>query len=81
MLSAREDGPANKAGIQGTTRDEYGRLVLGDIIRSVNGATIKTASDLYRILDKAAVGDTLDIEVLRGNTTQHIPVTLESSDA
>ncbi len=40
---------------QGTSRDEYGRLVLGDIIRTVNGSTIKNSSDLYRILDKAKV--------------------------
>ena len=33
------------------------RLVLGDIILGINGKKIDTASDLYRILDKAAVGD------------------------
>ena len=40
---------------QGTSRDEYGRLVLGDIIRTVDGVTIKSSSDLYRVLDKAKV--------------------------
>jgi hypothetical protein len=29
-----------KAGIVGTSRDEYGRLVLGDIIRAANGQAI-----------------------------------------
>ncbi len=28
VLNAREGGPAFKAGLQGTSRDEYGRLVL-----------------------------------------------------
>ncbi len=40
---------------QGTSRDEYGRLVLGDIIRTVNGTMIKSSSDLYKVLDKSKV--------------------------
>eukprot|EP00197_Chlamydomonas_leiostraca_P016229 CAMPEP_0202863164 /NCGR_PEP_ID=MMETSP1391-20130828/3905_1 /ASSEMBLY_ACC=CAM_ASM_000867 /TAXON_ID=1034604 /ORGANISM="Chlamydomonas leiostraca, Strain SAG 11-49" /LENGTH=419 /DNA_ID=CAMNT_0049542769 /DNA_START=150 /DNA_END=1409 /DNA_ORIENTATION=+ len=80
VLSARDGGPAAKAGVQGTTRDEYGRLVLGDIIRAVNGSPIKNSSDLYKILDKAKVGETLDVEILRGSSTQHLAVTLEAND-
>ena len=57
VLNALEGGPAAKAGVRGSSRDEYGRLVLGDIILSINGTRINTASDLYRILDKARVGD------------------------
>nr|AAB61311.1 htrA-like protein [Haematococcus lacustris] len=81
VLNAREGGPAWKAGIVGTSRDEYGRLVLGDIIRTVNGTVIRSSTDLYRVLDKAQVGETLDIEVLRGSSTEHVNVTLAPSDA
>ena len=56
VLSAREGGPAWRAGVRGTSRDDYGRLVLGDIITRVNGARIRSSSDLYRVLDKAQVG-------------------------
>lgn len=55
MLNAREGGPAWRAGIRGTSRDEYGRLVLGDIITAVNGGKVRNSSDLYRVLDKATV--------------------------
>ncbi|GLI63253.1 hypothetical protein VaNZ11_006153 [Volvox africanus] len=79
VLSAREGGPAWRAGLKGSTRDEYGRLVLGDIITAVNGVKIKNSSDLYRVLDKAQVGDTLHITVLRENNTFVVDVTLESS--
>jgi S1-C subfamily serine protease len=41
VLSAREDGPAFRAGIMGTSRDSFGRLVLGDIITGANGQPIK----------------------------------------
>lgn len=77
VLSAREGGPAWKSGIRGTSRDEYGRLVLGDIITAINGKNVRNSSDLYRMLDKALVGDSLDIEILRGNSKEHVTATLE----
>lgn len=55
MLNAREGGPAWRAGLRGTSRDDYGRLVLGDIITGINGSRIRNSSDLYRVLDKATV--------------------------
>jgi len=64
-------------GLQSTKRDAYGRLVLGDIITSVNGAKVTNGSDLYRILDQCNVGETVTVEVLRGDHKEKIPVVLE----
>lgn len=77
VLDAPPGGPAGKAGLKPTTRDSYGRLVLGDIITSINGQSVKNGSDLYRILDRCKVGDKITVEVLRGAQTKKIPVTLE----
>ena len=44
-------------------RDRYGRLVLGDVITAVNRKPVKTASDLYKQLDRSEIGDELDLEV------------------
>ena len=63
VLDARKGGPAWKSGIKGTSRDKYGRLVLGDIITAINGKKVRTASDLYKWLDKCGIGDTVDMEV------------------
>ncbi|CAL5370073.1 unnamed protein product [Camellia sinensis] len=57
VLDAPANGPAGKAGLQPTKRDSYGRLILGDIITSVNGKKVSNGSDLYRILDQCKVGD------------------------
>lgn len=46
----------------------------------VNGIKIKNSSDLYRVLDKAQVGDVLNLEVLRADTKQGVAVTLEASE-
>ncbi|CAJ2665407.1 unnamed protein product [Trifolium pratense] len=64
-------------GLQSTKRDAYGRLILGDIITSVNGTKVTNGSDLYRILDQCEVGDKVIVEVLRGDHKEKIPVTLE----
>eukprot|EP00878_Enallax_costatus_P007128 GHUV01007471.1.p1 GENE.GHUV01007471.1~~GHUV01007471.1.p1 ORF type:complete len:461 (+),score=99.62 GHUV01007471.1:690-2072(+) len=79
VLNAREGGPAWRAGIRGTSRDEYGRLVLGDIITAINGSKIRNSSDLYKVLDKSTVGDSLDIEVLRGNAKEHVNAVMEAN--
>lgn len=63
VLDARNGGPAWKSGIKGTSRDKYGRLVLGDIITAMNGKKVRTASDLYKLLDKCDIGDQIDMEV------------------
>ncbi len=41
VLDAKAGGPAYKAGINGTKRDEFGRLVLGDIITGFNNQKVK----------------------------------------
>uniref|UniRef100_A0A803NAL6 PDZ domain-containing protein n=1 Tax=Chenopodium quinoa TaxID=63459 RepID=A0A803NAL6_CHEQI len=77
VLDAPPEGPAGKAGLLSTKRDAYGRLILGDIITSVNGKKVTNGSDLYRILDTCKVGDKVTVEVLRGDHQEKIPVILE----
>jgi S1-C subfamily serine protease len=67
-------------GLRSTTRDSYGRLVLGDIITSLNNQKVSNGSDLYKILDRCKVGDTATVEVLRGDQKMKVPVVLESRD-
>jgi S1-C subfamily serine protease len=68
-----------QAGVKGTSRDSFGRLVLGDIIIGADGKKIKTAADLYRALDKCKVGQNVDLELLRQDSKEHVMVTLEPS--
>ncbi|KAJ4973576.1 hypothetical protein NE237_006750 [Protea cynaroides] len=77
VLDAPANGPAGKAGLLPTKRDTYGRLILGDIITSVNGKKVANGSDLYRILDQCKVGEEVIVEVLRGDHKEKIPVILE----
>ncbi|KAH9742193.1 hypothetical protein KPL70_002875 [Citrus sinensis] len=65
VLDAPPNGPAGKAGLLSTKRDAYGRLILGDIITSVNGKKVSNGSDLYRILDQCKVGDELLLQGIK----------------
>lgn len=79
VLDAPKNGPAGSAGMRSTTRDEYGRLVLGDIITALDGTTIQTSSDLYKVLDRSSVGQSVDVEVLRQDSKEHLNIVLAES--
>jgi|EP00982_Pelagococcus_subviridis_P017350 S1-C subfamily serine protease len=77
VLDAREKGPAWRAGVKSTSRDESGRLILGDVIVELNGALIKNSSDLYRTLDKLTVGQEISMKVMRGENKVDLGLTLD----
>lgn len=74
-------GPAYKAGMKPTTRDEYGRIQLGDVIQKVNGQPITKQQDLFRLLDECKIGDTVKMEVLRDGKPKTLSVTLAERGA
>jgi S1-C subfamily serine protease len=65
ILDVPSGTPAAAAGIRGTSRDDRGRLVLGDIITSLDDKEIKTQRDLFEALDERRPGDKVRIGVTR----------------
>ena len=65
VLDAREGGPAERAGIRSTKRDDSGRLLLGDVIVGIDDEKIEDSYDLYRALDTHVVGDSVKVSVFR----------------
>ena len=59
--------PAAQAGLQGTHRDSFGRLHLGDIIIALNGHQIKNYDVLYNLLTDIKIGELITVTVLRGS--------------
>jgi len=60
-----EDTPADKAGLKA-----------GDVVTAINGAPIIGASDLRNRVGLSPIGTTLELEVLRGNDTKKVKVTI-----
>lgn len=65
-------GPAARAGLRPVGADG----TLGDIITTVDGVKMNDLDDLYRLLDKKQMGDTVTVEVYRGGQTVSVPVKL-----
>lgn len=55
------DGPAASAGLRGSDRDRWGRLILGDVLQGVNGQPIRNMDDLYHAFDLMKEGDAVEI--------------------
>jgi len=70
-------GAAAGAGMMPTRYDRQGNVVLGDIIVAIDGQTIKTTDDLYKMLESHNVGDEVRVEVLRGNRKRTLAVRLQ----
>ena len=70
-------GSAEKAGLHGVTTDG----TLGDILISADGQKLTDMDDLFRLLDKKQIGDTVNFEVYRGGKTTTVPVKLFGTQA
>jgi len=75
MEVAPGQGAAN-AGLHGLTQTEDGDVELGDIIVGINGEKVANNDELYRILDKHQVGDTVQVQIMRNGRRTTVPVRL-----
>ncbi|MEM9159939.1 MAG: trypsin-like peptidase domain-containing protein [Verrucomicrobiota bacterium] len=68
--------PAEHSGLRGTTRDRFGNIVLGDIIREIDGQPIRNYDDMYNAFDEKRTGDVVVMKYLRNGEedTVEIPV-------
>ncbi len=73
--------PISKSGLRTLRRDEYGRIILGDIIIAIDGKETKDLSDIYNILQEYKVGDYVEITYLRNNSKKKLKVKLTKVQA
>ncbi|MFN0141422.1 MAG: S1C family serine protease [Pyrinomonadaceae bacterium] len=64
-------GSAERAGLRGITDGN-----IGDIILSADNQKLNNLDDLYRLLDKKQIGETINVEVYRNGRTITVPVKL-----
>ena len=76
VLDVLPEGAAAKVGIRGSSRKKTGNIVLGDIIKSVDGKQIKVLKDLYLVLDQKKVGDVVKVLILREEAEMGFDITL-----
>jgi S1-C subfamily serine protease len=67
ILQLDPNGSAAAAGLRGLSETDEGDLVIGDIITAIDGEKMTNQNDLYRVLDRHQFGDTVQVELVRGN--------------
>lgn len=75
-----ENGPADRAGLRGATRQvRLGNTIVaigGDIILQIDGKKVASGDVLIRYLREKKPGDRVLLTVLRGSKTINVPLTL-----
>ena len=72
------DAAAN-AGLRGLTQTENGDVAIGDIIVGIDNDKVANSDDLYRLLDKHQMGDTVQVQIMRNGRRMSVPVRLMES--
>ncbi len=81
VMDVTSGGPADKAGLKGSTQPATvnGQQVQvgGDVITAIDGAAVKTFDDVVSYLENSTkVGQSITLTVLRGGQQQSVQVTL-----
>ena len=69
-------GPAANAGLRGLTQTENGDVEIGDVIVGIDNEKVANTDDLYRILNKHAVGEVVQVQIVRNGRRTSVPVRL-----
>ena len=72
-------GAAANAGLRGISQTEDGEVALGDIIVGLDGEKVGNSDDLYRLLEKRQVGQTVSVEIVRNGRRLTVPVRLAAT--
>ncbi|AEE49129.1 peptidase S1 and S6 chymotrypsin/Hap [Haliscomenobacter hydrossis DSM 1100] len=76
VMDVTRGGPAASAGLRATRRDEYGRIILGDIIVAMNNKRINTKEELILELENYQAGDEVTLTLLREQREVKVKVRL-----
>ena len=76
IWNVQPGGPAANAGLRGMVQTDDGDLELGDIIVGINGERVGNNDELYKVLNKHQIGETVNVEIYRGTRSMTVPVRL-----
>lgn len=71
-----KDVMSKASGLKGTTIDNKGNIILGDIITHIETTTITSYDDLYNALEKKKVGDVVQVKIIRDQKEKSLSIKL-----
>jgi S1-C subfamily serine protease len=78
LVDVAQGSAAAKAGLRPTRREASGRVRLGDVITAIDGKKIESSNELFLLLEKYKVGDSINVTLLREGKAVQVKVTLEA---
>ncbi|HET7114356.1 MAG TPA: PDZ domain-containing protein, partial [Pyrinomonadaceae bacterium] len=82
IIQVARGGGAAAAGLRGMQQTEMGDFELGDIIVGIDNDKVNNSDDLFRVLDKHQIGETVQVHIWRDGRRMSVPVRLmESPDS
>ena len=63
-------------GMRGLTRDQWGQILLGDVIVEIDGQTVRNEDDFADFLEQHSAGDTVKMKTIRASQIQDYDIQL-----
>jgi S1-C subfamily serine protease len=76
VLGVMPDSPAARAGLRATQSTFGGRIVLGDVVRAIDGRPVKSFAQLMGYLDEHEVGDEVTVKLWRNGDDVDVTLAL-----
>lgn len=81
VLGIIAGSPAERVGLRPVRRDaQTGALVIGDVITSIDAEAVDDTNDLYRLLDRRQVGQSVKLGIRRAQQKLSLPLKLVAID-
>ena len=79
IFQVARGGGAAAAGLRGVQQTEMGDVELGDIIVGIDNDKVTNSDDLFRVLDRHQIGETVQVHLWRDGRRMSAPVRLTES--
>jgi len=80
ILEVSKGTSAYDQGLRGLYRDNYGRLLIRDVVTGIDAMKIKSYDDLFAALDGYKIGDTVTLTVAREGQARQVRIQLVGND-
>ncbi|MCA1578512.1 MAG: trypsin-like peptidase domain-containing protein [Acidobacteria bacterium] len=79
IIQVARGGGAAAAGLRGMQQTEMGDVEFGDIIVGIDNDKVGNSDELFRVLDKHQIGETVQVHIWRNGRQMSVPVRLTES--
>jgi S1-C subfamily serine protease len=76
VTGVQPGSPAERAGLVPAQRGPSGRIVLGDVVKAVNGKPVRKSEDLFYAFEEVGVGQRVMLTIERGGKSREVQVEL-----